>query len=195
MLFAKYKLNNTIVEQEFASADELMSKIVNEDINLIEIRYPNSIAVVTIPEDAEFQSRLKLDAELFYVNEVKTYDKPHGAKLSHAQLNQFFTSEAPKYDSLEQVETALKNLYKRSGIETTGQGLKQVISNYKKRVDLSKQSQKRVVKESTLSAEELKKREAIVKSMKKNFKAFKRKYGDDAKSVIYATATTIAKKD
>lgn len=46
--------------------------------------------------------------------------------------------------------------------------------------------------EKTLTKPEMKKREEVVKSMKK--KGDFSKYGDDAKSVMYATATKIAKK-
>ena len=46
--------------------------------------------------------------------------------------------------------------------------------------------------EKTLTKPEKEKKEEIVKSMKK--KGDFSKYGDDAKSVMYATATKIAKK-
>lgn len=49
------------------------------------------------------------------------------------------------------------------------------------------------LEEKTLSEPELKKREDIVKSMKKNQKEFKARYGKDWKSVMYATATKHAK--
>ena len=51
------------------------------------------------------------------------------------------------------------------------------------------------VEERTLSEPEMKKREEVVKSMKKGIQGFKDRYGADAKSVMYATATKIAKKD
>jgi hypothetical protein len=51
------------------------------------------------------------------------------------------------------------------------------------------------VDERTLSEPEMKKREEVVKSMKKGMQGFKDRYGDKAKSVMYATATKIAKKD
>lgn len=47
--------------------------------------------------------------------------------------------------------------------------------------------------ERTLSEPEMKKREDIVKGMKKNLAGFKERYGKDAKSVMYATATARAK--
>jgi len=41
----------------------------------------------------------------------------------------------------------------------------------------------------------MKKREDIVKGMKKSLKGFKSRYGADAKSVMYATATKLAKEE
>jgi hypothetical protein len=51
------------------------------------------------------------------------------------------------------------------------------------------------IDERTLTEPETKKKEEVVKSMKKGLSGFKARYGDDAKSVMYATATKIAKKD
>ena len=45
-----------------------------------------------------------------------------------------------------------------------------------------------------LEAEENEK-ERVVKGMKKNFKSFRSRYGDDAESVMYATATKLAKEE
>ena len=39
------------------------------------------------------------------------------------------------------------------------------------------------------------KKEVIVKGMKKSFKGFRERYGPDAKSVMYATATKLAKEE
>tara|TARA_Y100001937_G_scaffold116510_1_gene168525 strand:+ start:368 stop:1216 length:849 start_codon:yes stop_codon:yes gene_type:complete len=50
------------------------------------------------------------------------------------------------------------------------------------------------VAERTLTKPEKKKKEKVVKGMKKSKKDFKRRYGDDAESVMYATATKIAKE-
>jgi len=51
------------------------------------------------------------------------------------------------------------------------------------------------IDERTLSTGEMKKREDIVKGMKKGLKDFKKRYGADAKSVMYATATKMAKEE
>jgi hypothetical protein len=51
------------------------------------------------------------------------------------------------------------------------------------------------IEERTLTAAETDKKENIVKSMKKGMSGFKERYGDRAKSVMYATATKQAMKD
>ena len=48
--------------------------------------------------------------------------------------------------------------------------------------------------ERSLTKSEEDKKEDIVKGMKKDKKGFKQRYGDDAESVMYATATKIAKE-
>ena len=50
------------------------------------------------------------------------------------------------------------------------------------------------VEERTLTEPEMKKREEVVKSMKKNIQGFKQRYGGRAKEVMYATATKVAKE-
>ena len=51
------------------------------------------------------------------------------------------------------------------------------------------------IDERTLTEPESKKKEEIVKSMKKKMSGFKERYGERAKNVMYATATKMAKKD
>jgi hypothetical protein len=51
------------------------------------------------------------------------------------------------------------------------------------------------IEERALSEPEAKKKEEYVKGMKKSVAGFKDRYGDRAKSVMYATATKMAKKD
>jgi hypothetical protein len=51
------------------------------------------------------------------------------------------------------------------------------------------------IEERSLTEPEMKKKEEIVKSMKKGLKGFKERYGERAKEVMYATATARAKGD
>jgi len=49
------------------------------------------------------------------------------------------------------------------------------------------------LEERSLTEPEMKKKEEIVKSMKKGIAGFKQRYGERAKEVMYATATARAK--
>jgi len=51
------------------------------------------------------------------------------------------------------------------------------------------------MEEAKMTDADMAQREKIVKSMKKNFKDFRSRYGSDAKSVMYATATKMAIKE
>ena len=51
------------------------------------------------------------------------------------------------------------------------------------------------IDERSMTEPEMKKREEIVKSMKKGIAGFKERYGERAKNVMYATATKQAMKD
>jgi hypothetical protein len=61
--------------------------------------------------------------------------------------------------------------------------------------DRSLHEESEQVDERTLSKGETDEKERIVKGMKKSLAGFKARYGDKAKSVMYATATKAAKKD
>ena len=62
-------------------------------------------------------------------------------------------------------------------------------------IDLIKPEPMKGIAERTLTKGEDNKKEDIVKGMKKSFKGFRDRYGDDAKSVMYATATKLAKEE
>jgi hypothetical protein len=57
-----------------------------------------------------------------------------------------------------------------------------------------KMDDSKMVSEKEMTDDQKKKREEIVKSMKKDMPSFKKKYGDRAKDVMYATATKMAMK-
>ena len=62
-------------------------------------------------------------------------------------------------------------------------------------IDLIKPEPMKGIAERKLTKGEDDKKEDIVKGMKKSFKGFRDRYGDDAKSVMYATATKLAKEE
>jgi hypothetical protein len=74
------------------------------------------------------------------------------------------------------------NHFDRQGIEPAGKSPDNI---QKSEIDLEERS---------LTEPEMKKKEEIVKSMKKGMAGFKQRYGDRAKEVAYATATKIAKE-
>ena len=68
-------------------------------------------------------------------------------------------------------------------------------ANMAKAVDRLTKEDVEQIDERTLTSGETAKKEDYVKGMKKSVSGFKARYGDDAKSVMYATATKMAKKD
>ena len=64
-----------------------------------------------------------------------------------------------------------------------------------KREDMSFKDFVNQIQERELTDTEVNRKEEIVKSMKKKMPEFKKNYGKDAKSVMYATATKIAKNE
>jgi hypothetical protein len=68
-------------------------------------------------------------------------------------------------------------------------------ANMAKAVDRLTKEDVEQIDERTLTSGETAKKEDYVKGMKKSVSGFKARYGDKAKSVMYATATSMAKKD
>jgi hypothetical protein len=68
-------------------------------------------------------------------------------------------------------------------------------ANMAKAVDRLTKEDVDQIDERTLTSGETAKKEDYVKGMKKSVSGFKARYGDKAKSVMYATATKMAKKD
>lgn len=83
-------------------------------------------------------------------------------------------------------------------VKAKASGAKKNTDIAKGKVDAVKQEEVEleleVIEEKTLTEPEMKKKEEIVKSMKKGMSGFKERYGDRAKNVMYATATKQAKK-
>ena len=80
-------------------------------------------------------------------------------------------------------EDQRKNLQKKMGIPQTG------------KIGMAKKNEEVELDERSLTPSEEKTKEHNVKSMKKGFAGFRERYGKDAKSVMYATATKQAKNE
>jgi len=80
---------------------------------------------------------------------------------------------------------------------TRDKGVHRAVDRMKKMPQHPSNQQKEEVEldERTLTSGESKKKEEYVKGMKKSLSGFKQRYGERAKSVMYATATKMAKKD
>lgn len=87
----------------------------------------------------------------------------------------------PNYDAMSKHDKSVGRALKRSG----GSALNKKPSYYKEEEETIEE----------MSDSQMKKREDVVKSMKKNYKDFRQRYGEKAKSVMYATATKQAMKE
>lgn len=139
-----YKKDSKLLEAQFESAFDASEFMAEHDVTKFEsTKISNVVAKLATSEairESVSDNVLQHYAEESII-ETKTYDKPHGKKLPHKILSQFFEKDAPKYDSLAAVEVALAALYKKNGIEFVTQGIKQVVSNYKKHVKVAESVQ------------------------------------------------------
>jgi hypothetical protein len=103
-------------------------------------------------------------------------------ELGDGKLHKFkVTPHLPKQQNEEAVDEALKggqkNLDKNKNGKLDAQDFKML------------RKEEENLEEKTMTDAQMKKREEIVKSMKKSYKDFVGRYGDRAKEVMYATAT------
>lgn len=147
---------------------------------------------------------------------AKAADKPakkkYGARQNYVRstrVNESFTSLLEKYteggvkslnESFYTLEESVDNAQFNAELEKSKRKNAGEDRNDKGVAAASVQSVKQVsedaeqVEERTMTEPEMKKREEIVKSMKKGMAGFKQRYGERAKSVMYATAAKIAKE-
>lgn len=148
---------------------------------------------------------------------AKAADKPakkkYGARQNYVRstrVNESFTSLLEKYteggvkslnESFYTLEESVDNAQFNAELEKSKRKNAGEDRNDKGVAAAATQSVKQVsedaeqVEERTMTEPEMKKREEIVKSMKKGMAGFKQRYGERAKSVMYATATKQAMKD
>ena len=133
---------------------------------------------------------------------VEQYEEDDGP-LSEEQLDELSKSTLSQY---------VKKAHRAGGMADFKQGMQLGMGRKKDKEGFAKTSHKREkginkavdrlakedveqIDERTLTSGETTKKEDYVKGMKKSLSGFKDRYGDKAKSVMYATATKMAKKD
>lgn len=152
------------------------------------------------PDAAKRAELAKYHAEIF---------KKQNPRFDHKRF--YAAANVPMKEEVEQIEETKKfdiyhkNEYHRSTTQskTAKEAKEKYLKAYPKhhpmdvKVERDTHFKEEVeqIEERELSPEEMKKREEVVKTMKKKLPAFKERYGKRAKEVMYATATKIAKKD
>jgi hypothetical protein len=150
---------------------------------------------VELEEAAPFKT--KEDAVKYAKEKVKAHrDKLDGIEI-HAHSGGFdvnHTSNSSGRNSLQKIGAKhVGTIYKE---EVEKNGKKKKVSGKKDDVDVEPEmDDTKMVNEKEMTPAQEKKREEIVLSMKKKMPDFKKKYGDRAKDVMYATATKMAMKE
>jgi hypothetical protein len=131
----------------------------------------------------------------------KMTDKPakkkYGARQNYVRstrVNESFTGILSQYQ-----EGGLKNLFETFKKEEEQNVLTEEVKDETVEVEVTDLNATNgvaieTIEERSLTEPETAKKEEIVKSMKKKMSGFKERYGDKAKSVMYATAAKMAKK-
>ena len=122
------------------------------------------------------------DAEAMIIRGINGLHSMQGSIMPEQQKLRDMIST--KY--YKQLEQEVKDM--KEGFASDAQRKAAFASGYKP-------SKKKKMKERSLTKGEQKEKERIVKGMKKAKDSFKDRYGDEAKAVMYATATKLAKED
>lgn len=189
MINIQYKVNSQLLEKQIETLEDASKFMAEYDI--VKVEY-NAIAeskyVIPNFNNLIDESVLDVYAE-DAINETKSYDKPHGKIMQNSTLTKFFKNDAPKLNSLQAVEAALKGIYKQNGVEFTPKVISQIISSYKKKSKLSEAE----LLEVTLSSKEKQEKEKLVISLKKNLKQNRQRYKDKEVANLHTLATALVK--
>ena len=160
---------------------------------------PHAVDTIKGPNDAELK-KIEAEKKKKKFSEMVNLYQDKGLKSLSEMLAK---EEATEDEFNKEVEDAKeKNAGKKKNDEIA-KGAVQAVKNEETHttvevIDLNdvngvQYSEIELAQERTLTEPETKKKEEIVKSMKKGLSGFKERYGKDAKSVMYATATKQAK--
>jgi hypothetical protein len=191
-----------LAELSRVEEDVLIDETPGQDIQVINADIQNGYAEMTVEEvDNETFTKEMKDQE------AKMNGKKKGGDVAKSSVQAVKQEEVEQIDELKKStvssyiqkkfgkmsdEPVSKNQYgyakkDAKGIQRAGLRMSGIKATQKEEVEQ--------MDERTLSSDETEKKEKYVKSMKKGLSGFKDRYGDKAKSVMYATATKMAKKD
>ena len=122
-----------------------------------------------------------------YVNKAKPEVKAAKAERSSAEMADDYKTASDSQVTIGKRQAGIKQAKAKLNKEDT-QEVEVVMDELNGYAEVT-------IGERSLTEPEMKKKEEVVMSMKKGLQGFKDRYGADAKSVMYATATKIAKKD
>lgn len=188
--------------------DVLIDETPGQDIQVINADIQNGYAEMTVEEvdNDTFTKEMK-------DQEAKMNGKKKGGDVAKPSVQAVKQEEVEQIDELSKgtLGRYIKKAHYAGGMADFKQGMQLGAGRKKDREGFAKTSHKREkginkavdrlakeeveLDERTLTAAEKKEKEMNVKGMKKNLSGFKDRYGDKAKSVMYATATKMAKKD
>ena len=132
-------------------------------------------------DDTEFPARPGQDLSGHTVSKLKTMHRHHLMTAGHADVSD--PEEKGEYHNAMKSARRIKNeIDRRKSVKKEDLDINAING-----VQMS------TIEEKHLTEPETNKKEEVVKSMKKGLAGFKARYGDRAKSVMYATATKIAK--
>jgi preprotein translocase subunit YajC len=203
-------LHETLVKEEPTNA-EFTAEVQNaKDKAELKKKQPDlakpSVQAVKVEEDLQDMHVINADiangVEMTDIEEdVETLDELSKSTLaSYAKKS---TKDARMTQSLGKEFEASANKSRKPGMKDAAQAL---ADKYKsksrsreagvgKAIDRLAKEEVDNIQERSLTEPEMKKKEDIVKGMKKNLAGFKDRYGDRAKEVMYATATKQAMKE
>jgi len=160
---------------------------------------PHAVDTIKGPNDAELK-KIEAEKKKKKFSEMVNLYQDKGLKSLSEMLAKEESTEDEFNKELEDVKA--KDAGKKKNTEIA-KGAVQAVKNEETHttvevIDLNdvngvQYSEIELAQERTLTEPETKKKEEIVKSMKKGLSGFKERYGKDAKSVMYATATARAK--
>ena len=190
------------VKNDCGCKEEFTLKSVNEVLSVKDTKKLKKASVLSASDNPkDWESARARRTEIDYkdlmkqrkVKENLTYDidpKKHKQERRDAKIGNLARKTTnPGEKAAAQKKSKGPKLFGEDTVRVEGQ------LGYVEFIDLIKPEPMKGIAERKLTKGEEKEKERVVKGMKKSFKGFRDRYGDEAKSVMYATATKLAKEE